>query len=391
MLRFRFFYVSLIVFILFAGIMPSYSQSVEIKVVAHGLNNPRGIAVLPDGKLAVVEAGTGRDIPLQVEGSGQISIFDDLNGDGDYDDAGERVPLLTHQASYNSLPRFGTFHDEVFGLGDIFALDDGRLFYTKDEPFAKKVPNMPADTELYEGATGIYELKNGEGQQLVQRGATINGLVYVPQRELFYAVESGYNQLMSVNLQGEAKALIAFPGMGHLQQAVPSGLAYDPVHDDILVAAFSGFVHTYYGTDLSYMPGDSSIFRFDPDTRTMKEEITGLTTGIDVAVDEHGNIFVVEMTRDWPPALMPLDFDLYDPDAAPDPGGYGRFSGRVTMYPADGSAPRVLADGIDTPTNITYADGRLYVSAGLGTPGRKIWYKGEVHQIEGMIYEITGF
>ncbi|MDH3303482.1 MAG: hypothetical protein OES24_23505 [Acidimicrobiia bacterium] len=114
-----------------------------------------------------------------------------------------------------------------------------------------------------------------------------------------------------------------------------------------------------------------------------------MTTAVDVAVDDDGNVFVVELTSMWPSAKMPRDFDLFDPDAAPDPGGYTRFAGSVTMYPADDGDPVVLANGLDSPTNITYADRALYVSVGQGTPGRRILgptgstsITGELHRIE---------
>ena len=44
----------------------------------------------------------------------------------------------------------------------------------------------------------------------------------------------------------------------------------------------------------------------------------------------------------------------------------------MTLYPADDGDPVVLANRLDLPTNITYADGALYVSIGQGTPGRPI-------------------
>jgi hypothetical protein len=392
MLKFKLGLLCLIFLLSFVGQNTLYSQDISVVAIAHDLNNPRGVAVLSDNSLIVVEAGTGRDRPIAVERSGRILHLQDQNQDGDYDDDGEHSILLEQQASYNSLPLFGTYHDEVFGLGDIVLLpDERRLFFTKDDPFVKRAANMPADMEIYEGDTGIYELRGAQAQQLLKRAATINALVFDPQRQLFFAVESGYNQLMSTDLEGEAQALIAFPTLAHLQQPVPAGIAYDPQTGDILVALFSGFVHNYFGSDLSYMPGDARIMRFDPDTRSLSDAITGLTTAIDVAIDEQGNIFVVELTTEWPPALMPLEFDLYNPDSPPDPGGYGRFSGRVSMYPANGAAAIILAEGLDTPTHITYAEGRLYVSSGLGTPGRQVYGAESIHSIEGIIYLITGF
>lgn len=88
---------------------------------------------------------------------------------------------------------------------------------------------------------------------------------------------------------------------------------------------------------------------------------------------------------------MPRDFDLFDPNSEADPGGYNRFAGSVTMYPADGSNPVPLASGLDSPTNITYAGGALYVSVGQGTPGRPIIGPNGETRIVGEIYRITGF
>jgi hypothetical protein len=61
------------------------------------------------------------------------------------------------------------------------------------------------------------------------------------------------------------------------------------------------------------------------------------------------------------------------------------------MYPADGSSPVRLAEGLDAPTNLTYHEGALYVSAGQGTPGRPIiGPEGRTH-ITGALYRISRF
>jgi DNA-binding beta-propeller fold protein YncE len=369
---------------------PAQAQAVTITRIASDLNNPRGVTVLPDGRLLVVEAGLGADEPGAAQGSGQISLFEDVNGDGTFDNPGERSPLLTGMPSYNSLKSILTGHDEVFGLAGIARLDDGRVFFTKDDPFA--FPSRNRGEEGYYGDVGIFELlPDGGISALVNRTATLNALVYDPGRARFYVTESGFNRIMSLTLDGEVEIVGEFGLLAHHQQAVPAGIALDTRSGHLLVALFSGFVHNYYGTSISFMPGDAKIVRLDPDSGVVSDAITGLTTAIDVAADLAGNIFVAELTTAWPTALMPYEFDLRDPSAPPDPGGYARYSGRVSLYPADGSPPVILADALDTPTNLTYHDGRLYVSAGLGTPGRAIHTPHGIRRIEGVLYLIEGF
>src|SRR5262249_40491694 len=58
------------------------------RIVATGLLNPRGIERLAESELLVAEAGTGDP---ESERSGSLSRLTDVNGDGDFDDAGERT------------------------------------------------------------------------------------------------------------------------------------------------------------------------------------------------------------------------------------------------------------------------------------------------------------
>ncbi len=352
------------------------AQAPAITRVATGLQNPRGVAVLPDGRLLVAEAGTGYSTEDPASYTGRLSIFADQNGDGDYDDPGEIMPVLDHLPSYNIMVQFNPGRDEVLGIGDVLALDDGRAFFTLDDHFAK-LSIVALDTALEPLG------------DLVARDSSLNAIAYDSSRDVIYVAESSFNDLAAVTLDGTVETVAQFGLLAHNQQAVPAGLAVDPNTGDVLVALFSGQLWDYYGAILSYMPGDAKIVRVNPDTGEIRDAITGLTTAIDVAVDEAGNIYTVEMTTRWATPPLTDAFDLYDPDAPPDAGGYPRFSGRVTEYPADGSAPLILADDLDTPTNLTYHAGALYVSTGEGTPGRPIWGRNGATRIVGELYKIS--
>jgi DNA-binding beta-propeller fold protein YncE len=352
--------------------------------VATGLQNPRGVAVLPDGRLVVVEAGNGIETTDRALETGRVSVFEDMNADGDYDDPGEIEPIISRIPSYNTLTQFGTGHDEVGGVGDIVWVDDGKLFLTRDDP---------SQGYVADGSTsGInvveLDIESGPGRNLIVRNATMNALAWDRATEILYVVESGANRLIAVSTDGAIRIVAEFSDLERGQQAVPAGVAIDPTTGDVLVALFSGQIGDYFGSVLSFWPGDAKVVRVDPATGRQTDAITGLTTAVDVAVDEAGNVFVVELTGIWPSARMPRDFDLFDPDAAPDPGGYARSSGSVTLYPADGGEPVVLANKLDQPTNITLSDDALLISLGQGTPGRMVIgpagstpITGELHRI----------
>ena len=145
------------------------------------------------------------------------------------------------------------------------------------------------------------------------------------------------------------------------------------------------------GRYLPLIPTDAKVVRVDPATGSVADEVTGLTAAVDVAADSEGNVFTVEMAADHA-QLFHLGVDLFLADLPALHGGYIRFSGRVTMYPADGGDPRILAEGLDQPTNVTVApDGALYVSTGQGTPGRPIPGPEGRTEIVGEVLRITGY
>jgi len=366
--------VFLFAFFLFGfGIV--YSQEADIERIATDLENPRGVGVLPDGRLIVAEAGRGvvSDDPADL--TGKLSIFEDVNGDGDYDDADERTIIADQLPGYNILYQFNPGRDEVVGIGDVLVMDDGRIFYTLDDNFEViSVVEVSPEFEI---------LGN-----LVERSGSLFSMAHDAEREVIYVAESTLNALTAVTLDGNAEVLIEFDILASGQQAVPSGVAVDPTTGDLVVTLFSGVLWDYYGYLLSFMVGESKVVRIDPDTLEVTDEITGLTTAIDVEVDENGTIYIVEMTTTWARPAIPYDFPVTSPDAPPVSGGYERFTGRVTAYPQN-RPPRILADGLDAPTNLTYHEGTLIVSTGQGTPGRPIPVGNERTTIVGELYRIT--
>jgi DNA-binding beta-propeller fold protein YncE len=351
----------------------------DVGVILSGLDNPRGVVVGPAGALFVAEAGTGYAAVDPTQMTGKLTKFTDRNSDGDFDDEGEAERWFSHLPTHNALQTFATRRDEVSGPGDVLLHRDGRIFLTVDGGFD--------DLALFEiSPEGLM------GRNLTSR-SNMNGLAFDLDQGRIYAVEGTLNQLIEVTLDGEFREIVAFPFLDSGQQPVPAGLAVDPYTGEILVALFSGAaVDDESGEVIPFVPGDAKVVRVKPVSGQFTDEITDLTTVVDVAIDESGNIYVVvEMTSAYAD-LLPVTFDLFDPDAPPLHGGYKRYSGRVTLYPTDGGPPRVLADGLDMPTNVTVApDGALYISTGQGTPGRPIPSPDGPTTIVGEVVRISDF
>ena len=353
-------------------------SSVTVEVVLTGLDNPRGVAVDADGALIVAEAGLGDDARDVTDRTGSLTRFVDRNGNGYFGDPGEAEPWFEHLASYNAMNVYATGRDEVSGPSDVALARDGRTYLSVDGGFE--------EFALFEISSDISIGRNLAGR------SNMTGVALSRDERSLFVTESTLNQLIEITLEtAGTRRIVVFSDLGSGQQSVPAGLAIDPRDGHVLVALFSGVAESGDGGFIPFVPGDSKIVRVDPVAGTVTDEITGLTTAVDVAVDDSGNVFVVELASDHAD-LLEDGADLFDPDAEPLHGGYVRYSGTVTMYPHDGGQPIVLARGLDAPTNITVApDGGLYVSTGQGTPGRPIPGPDGPSQIVGEVVWISGY
>jgi hypothetical protein len=243
------------------------------------------------------------------------------------------------------------------------------------------------------GEMALHEISpaKGVGRSLADRN-NMNGITFNLSQDKIFAVESGLNTLIEIPLEGELREILVLPLLDSGQQAVPAGLTLDPRTGDLLVALFSGRVQdNETGETIPFVDGDAKIVRVDTETGQLSNEITSLTTAVDVAMDEAGNIIVVELAA-TSTDLLPSTFDLFDPHAPVVHGGYLRFSGRVTLFPSNDGPPRVLATGLDAPTNVTLGpDGSMYISTGQGTPGRLIPGPSGPTMIVGEVIRITNY
>lgn len=317
------------------------------QTVATGLKNPRGIQPLPAGGLLVSEAGTGAPESLN---SGALLRMTDKNGDGDYDDPGERQALLEAQPSKNIFQIVR--RDEVFGMAAI-ANGGGETL---------------AALAFFGGPSTIFKV---DGDQVAQWGSThgnVNDLTYDPKGDAWYAVASTTDEVVRLLPGGLSERVVKFATLASGQDAVPGYLNADPTTGRLLVSLFTGSPEGEEGGDgTELMPRAGAIVEVDPDTKAVRFVVGGLTVPTDFGVASDGTLYVLEFCDAF---LDPVNQrqDMLGPAMH---GGFRRHSGRLLRIAPDGHTD-VVAEGLDTPTNLALTEDAVFIAEGMGTPGRLI-------------------
>jgi hypothetical protein len=316
--------------------------------VASGLPNPRGMYVTPEGALLVAIAGTGDPANSATGGLWQLQ---DTNHDADFDDAGERTKLLDGQPSRNILDIVR--RDEVFGMASI-AAGGGEVL---------------ASLADFGGPSTILRI---DGTKVSKWGSThgnINSLAFDQRRGVWLGAASTTDEVLQLFSGGLSQRIVKFPALASGQDAVPAYLRYDARTGDVLVTLFSGSPEGEeggQGTEL--VPRSASIVRVHAETRSIEPVVVGLTVPTDLEIDEDGSIYVLEFCDAF---LDPVK-TRQDMQGGAMHGGFRRFSGRLLHIDRATRQVRVVATGLDAPTNLTRVGGALYVAQGMGTPGRLI-------------------
>lgn len=318
------------------------------EIIAHGLDNPRGLFVLADGSLLVAEAGLGEpENPY----TSRLTRLTDIDRDGRYDSQGERRTLLDGQRSINILEHVR--RDEVFGMASI-AAGDGVVLATH---------------AIFDGPSQLFAISGGEVKRLGQAEGNLNSLTWDPRRRIWIAASSSRDQVVRVARDGAVDVIAKLPALASGQQPVPAYVHFDARTGDTLVSLFSGSTEGETGGDGTEIePRSAKIIRIDPDSGRSADVVTGLTVPTDFALDEAGRIYVLEFCNEFLDPLQTRE-QMWGRSSH---GGFRRFSGRLLRIDRDRREVTVLATGLDAPTNIVRRGGTLLISEGMGTSGRKI-------------------
>jgi hypothetical protein len=335
------------------------------KVVASGLDNPRGIDVAKNGDIWIAEAGTGGAGPCQPnpEGEGPASCFGNT---GAY--------TLVHKGwqkrVVSGLPSFadqGT-GDNAIGASDVLSTgkkvagliggggtpDDraalgpaGALFQTlvKIDPWKGKVWPF-VDFAAYEATNNPdggeidsdpYGLAQRHGGFLVAEAAA-NDLLSVSYKKAISTVA------VFPDTQVDAPPFLGLPAGAKIpMQAVPTSVALRPKDPNIYVGQLTGF---------PFPVGAANVWAIAPDG-SKSVYASGFTNIVDIAWGPKGTLYVLEITANG--------LTSGDPTGA-----------LVKVWP-NGDKKVVASDGLVTPTAVAIGrDGSVYVSnygtsAGKGT------------------------
>jgi hypothetical protein len=332
--------------------------------VAGGLLNPRGLQVLPSGDLLVAEAGTGRPAD---GASGRLSRLHDANRDGDYLDQGERVVLLAEQPSRNILDVVR--RDEVFGMAGI-AEGGGALLVS---------------LAFFGGPSKVFAIAGDQVTPWGESHGNLNDLAFDPAQGAWFAVSSTTDEVIALQPGGGATRVIKLPPMPSGQDAVPGYLRHDPVSNQLVVSLFTGSPEGEEGGDGTELVARAgALIAVDVPRRSFRFLVRGLSVPTDFEVAADGSIYVLEFCdRFLDPIRTPAELD-----GPPSHGGFERFSGRLLRVERPSGRVTVVAQQLDAPTNLTLAAGALYVSQGMGTPGRAIPGPSGPQALEGFIERI---
>ena len=136
------------------------------------------------------------------------------------------------------------------------------------------------------------------------------------------------------------------------------------------------------------MPRAGGIIAVDPDSQRLRWLVRGLSVPTDLEEGPDGALYVLELCDGLVDPIR-TRAELF---AKPGHGGFRRFSGRLLRIDLRTQRASVLAQELDTPTNLLLVDGALYVAQGMGTPGREIPGPNGIQQLDGFIerFELAG-
>ena len=324
---------------------PALAHDAPWRVVASGLDSPRGLGFSPNGTLYVAEAGVGGAGPCIPHPLGQICYGP--TGAVTQVKRGVQTRVLT------GLPSFALQGSpEVFGPSDVGLSGNGKLYVTLglgDDPALRaqlppegqlaatlirakpskgtfRVVADIGDFELSDNPDGGLPDTNPQGLLLTARGQVI--------------ADAGGNSLLRVSKAGSISTLAAFPnrlvpnpfgGPDIPMQAVPTTVTRGP----------DGALYVGQLTGFPFPVGGANIYRVVPG-QAPQVFASGFTNIIDIAFGPDHSLYVLEIAHN---GLL-----------SGDP------TGALIRVDKFGVRTIIASEGLTMPTGVALRNGKAYVS-----------------------------
>ncbi|WP_158074048.1 ScyD/ScyE family protein [Micromonospora sp. CB01531] len=326
----------------------SKTRAEGMTVIATGLDNPRGLAVTPEGVVLVAEAGRGGQGPCLVGGQDQVFCLGAT---------GAITTVRGHQQKRvaTGLPSLGTpTQSEVLGPHDIALTAAGPLVTiglgtdpqrraqlgTAGALVGQTVRLGPSGANSFADLAG-WEAANNPDSDQPGTGPDSNPYGLVSYRDGAVATDAGGNTLLRLDRRGRISPLAVFPttptpspfgGPDIPMQFVPTTVTTGP----------GGALYVGQLTGFPFPVGGAKVWRVTPgQAPTVYAE--GFTNIADIAFDHKGRLLVLEITAN---GLL-----------SGDP------TGALIRVERDGSRTELARAGLVTPTGLAVArDGTIYIS-----------------------------
>jgi hypothetical protein len=324
-----------------------------------GLVTPRGLAFGPDGGLYVAEAGQGGDGPSIILGSGAEAFFGTSG-------AVSRLLNGVQQRVVEGLPgtaaaggvEAGGINDLAFGAGgEMYGLfgfggDPAQRSEKLGDPgaplgtIARIVPSGASYSLEPVADLAAHELANNPD------GTTVDSNPFkfaMTPSGGFVVADAGGNDFLSTTTDGLVTVLdVLAPRDNPLSfgppmfSSVPTAVAIGP-DADFYIGQLTGF---------PFPPGEANVYRYDPDTDQTSVAYTGFTNIIDVAFDDEGDLYVLQITTNGL--------------ASPQGPGPGQL---VKIDVGTGERTTIASAGLTFPGGLAIGpDGALYVTNRTNMP-----------------------
>ena len=337
-------------------VTPAVVLAQGAQVVASGLNNPRGIAFAPNGDLYVAEAGIGGSGPCVASPSqpvqrcyGTTGAITRIRPEGGFERILSGLPSLALPGGFAEggvadISFLGTSLYATFGWGgdpaNRAALGDlGKVFGTTWHVTPSGRYQVIADVAAHE------RVNNPAGGPV---DSNTYGILALPGRRI--VADAGANALIELAANGRTRTLAVVPPITvpAPRESVPTSVALGP----------DGALYVGQLTGFPFFTGAASVLRVASDGSSVATFASGFTAIVDVAFDNGGALYVLEIASGQSTPFPP-----------PNPGlGAGRLKRQCPGEPAT-----VVLDGLLFPAGVAIGpDDAAYVTnrSTLGSSGQ---------------------